>query len=369
MADTAFNTSTPSDQAVQLWLDDVYREREIRSFWTPFMDKSGNNAIHVKDTFVNQAGYQLKYDIMEEPTSTVDGPSVGAVNGGPLWDNEEAMLFDQETVDIFEMRNGVRFTQYSQQLTVHPLLKYAESFMKEWSVMAQDKMIFNVLAGEKFRVTSTDLIAAAVNTNVIYGGTAESEATINETHIFDTSCIDRAKEAAITGDMDGSTIWRIRPIMVDGAKHYICVIDPFQEFDLREDTKWIEAQKHANWRGSKNPIFNGTLGVWNNVILYSHNYIRKHSDWGPDSNVAGATALFLGAQAGCFAKAQVDGWDVGFQEFDYTYKKSGGYKRGVSIKHFGGFIKTQFTPDGGSATDFGVIAIKTAAKSHTIQTS
>ena len=374
MSDTAFTTS--SEQAIQLWLAGLHRAQEIKSFWGKFMSKKPGSPIYVKDKFVYEPGYRLKFDLVEELAMSTDGPTAGVTNGTTLWAGEEALNFDQETLDIFLMRNGVRFTQYSQQLVVHDILKQSETALELWGINSLDKMIFNGLAGKVFKVAAgPDLIDAADNTNIIYGGTATSEATIADTDIFDTSCIDRAKEAALTGDINGTGIWRIRPINVDGAQHYICVVHPNQAFDLREDEKWIEAQKHANVRGSKNPIFNGALGIWNDVILYQHNYIRKHTDWGSGGVTPGATALFCGAQAGCLAKAQVDGWDVGFQDFDYTYKKSGGFLRGVSLKWFGGFVKSRFADNaaalagGATGTDFGVIAIKTYAKSHAVDTA
>ena len=365
MTDTAFTSS--SDQTVALWLADLYRARETESFFlskgAAFAGPGKNSIIEIKDEFIKEPGYQVKFDLLSEPAMSTDGPTAGVTNSTTLWGSEGAMTYYQEICTIFLMREGRRTNRYSNQLTKHDVMKDGEAHLKLWSKYTMDKMIFNVLAGEIFSVGGTQMIppdsgAAETNSNIIYGGDASSEATIDDTDVFDTSCIDRAKESALAGIVDSTTIWKPRPVIVDGNEHYVCIIHPFQEFDLKQDERWISAQEHAGVRGSDNPIFKGSIGMWNGVIIYVHNYIRQHTDWGSAGVTNGATALFLGAQAGCLVKAKPGDWQVHFQEDDYKMKM------GVAIEYFGGFVKTRF-----NSLDLATIAIKTAAKSHAVQTA
>ena len=62
------------------------------------------------------------------------------------------------------------------------------------------------------------------------------------------------------------------PVSINGEDHYVCVMSPFQEYDLRVDTGtngWMEIQKAAAAaEGRNNPIFKGGLGMISNVVLH-----------------------------------------------------------------------------------------------------
>jgi N4-gp56 family major capsid protein len=66
----------------------------------------------------------------------------------------------------------------------------------------------------------------------------------------------------------------IRPVMIDGAEYYVIVLHPYSITDMRLDVansayvSWPDIQMYANKRGLKNPIFDGPMGVYNNMIIY-----------------------------------------------------------------------------------------------------
>jgi N4-gp56 family major capsid protein len=118
---------------------------------------------------------------------------------------------------------------------------------------------------------------------------------------FTLDLVRRAKTAAMVGN---SSIWRIRPMMISGRPYYGCVIHPYQVYDLQGSQQWELAMREAQVRGPENPLFTGALGIWNGVIIYSHDKVITGSDAGPGGDQQYASALFFGYQAGLWAQAQ-----------------------------------------------------------------
>jgi N4-gp56 family major capsid protein len=155
--------------------------------------------------------------------------------------------------------------------------------------------------------------------------------------------------------MDPSTANMIA-ISIDGEQHYVCVMSPFQEHDLRisDAGGWLDIQKAAaQAEGRNNPIFKGGLGMIDNVVLHSHESVIRFSDYGAGSNVLAARALFMGRQAGVCAYGSAGGlrftWTEEMADHGNEPKVAAGVIMGVKKTRFNG-------------KDFGILSIDTAAK-------
>jgi N4-gp56 family major capsid protein len=149
--------------------------------------------------------------------------------------------------------------------------------------------------------------------------------------------------------------------MIDGEEHYVLLISPWQEFDLRTAagaSNWLEIQKAAaTAEGRKSPIFKGGLGMHNNVVLQSHKGVLRFTDYGAGANVAAARALFLGAQAGVVAFGSPG---TGLRFDWHEESRDNGNQVVISTSSIYGLKKTRFTIEG-TAKDFGILAVDTAA--------
>jgi len=172
--------------------------------------------------------------------------------------------------------------------------------------------------------------------------------------------------------------------MINGKGYYVAFIHPLQTKGLQAETSavnsWSAIQAAANIRGINNPlfgkqgagrdrIFDGAIGVWNDVILYEYDRIQTRIagqvfDSGDtvDSNIASGTAriaraLFCGAQAGVVAWGQA--WKRYEKNFDYNRKP------GTAIDGLYGVSKTRFYDPGANQStdtaqqDFAVITCDT----------
>jgi len=153
--------------------------------------------------------------------------------------------------------------------------------------------------------------------------------------------------------------------MIDGEEHFVLIIHPWQLFDLRTATgsaDWLEIQKSAaSAEGRNNPIFKGGAGMYNSVVLQEHKGVVRFNDYGAGANVAAARSLLLGAQAAVVAFGS-PGTGLRFDWYEET--RDNGNQVVISTSSIFGLKKARYTIDG-TARDFGIIALDTAAADPT----
>jgi N4-gp56 family major capsid protein len=180
------------------------------------------------------------------------------------------------------------------------------------------------------------------------------------TDILTTNLITRARVKAETSVVGRP---RIRKIRVDGGNYYVMFIHPWQAADLKTaaSSTWAQAQRDAQDRGSKNPIFTGSLGVWDGVILHSSDFVpvaqaaTTFSSVGQTTAVQSFRALLCGSQAALMANASSKGRGavptfMVEKKFDYDNKV------GFAVGYMGGIQKASF-----NSIDYGVVAVDTGA--------
>ena len=128
---------------------------------------------------------------------------------------------------------------------------------------------------------------------------------------------------------------KLWPVKVGTKDYYILIIHPDQEHDLKvHDASWAQAQREAQQRGDENPIFQGSIGVWDGVIVHCHEDIAVATNFGSGTILPGAYGIFVGRQAGAFAWGERPRWVE--KEFDY------GNKVGFAIGAIFGVTKAVF---------------------------
>lgn len=94
----------------------------------------------------------------------------------------------------------------------------------------------------------------------------------------------------------------IRPIIVGGNEYFVALIHPYQTYSLRQSAganDWPVIQRAAMQGGeiTKNPIFTGALGVYNNCIIVETVRI-------PSITASTRRAVLCGAQSAIMAIGQ-----------------------------------------------------------------
>ena len=315
----------------------------------------------------NDAGDQISYDlVMQLKMQPVEGDNT-------LEGKEEDLKFYTDSVYIDQLRGGVNTGgRMTRKRTIHDLRKIARVRQSEWWARLFDELLFVYLSGARginadyiyptsFAGFANNPLVIPDSNHIQYGGAATSKATLASTDKFNLTLVERGVTKASVMGGGTSVLPAIQPCEIDGEEHYVIVMHPYQEFDVRTNSntgQWLDVQKAlATFEGRNSPICKGALGIHNNVILHKHRGVIRFSDYGAGANVAAARAIFMGRQAAVVAFGS-PGTGLRFDWHEETQDR--GNQAVITTATICGMKKTSFSI-AGTQTDFGVIAMDTAA--------
>jgi len=284
-----------------------------------------------------EAGKDVTFGLLMNPSGT------GISGDDTLEGNEEQLKTYSQTVTLGRERNAFRDTgKFDNKKVLHNFREEALASLKIWLSEKVDSDQFSALGTSMTRTFRADDGGVAVYTRL---NQASITAQLVAADLIVPGDISALKKAAKTPK--GSDEVKIRPIKIKGEEWYVLLVHPEQAYDLIRNSEWQQAQREAGIRGRDNPIFTGAIGAWDKVVVHEHELITRSDSYGSNSDIHGAQALFLGAQAGTFATGGEPIWVE--KTFDY------GNQLGVA----GGLI---YTCDKATfnSEDFGVIAYYTA---------
>jgi N4-gp56 family major capsid protein len=317
------DTEIPMNLVEKAWSKQLWREAEKDNFFAKFTGTGTDAIIQVKTELKKDAGDQITVPLLMRLVGE------GVTGDNMLEGNEEALQFYDCQVKVDQIRHAVRLKgRMEEQKTSLNLRTAAKDSLKTWFVEKQEKMIVEALT------------ANPTVEHTVFANGRTSEDAITDADVFTADMISIAARKAKTLEP------KIRRVRVEGKEYYVMLVDNYQARDLKNDTKWLEAQKHANVRGSENPIFTGMLGVYDGVVVHEYeNLIRTET--GASSAKVGH-ALLLGAQAGIKGVAQEATWKE--DTFDY------GNKVGFATGAIMGVAKSVF-----NNKDFAVVQVITSS--------
>ena len=321
MADQRNQVNIPANLVPKVWAKKVWHEGVKDSYFDKFTATDGSNVVHKNKDLENVKGDSVVFGLMMNLTgSGVEG------NRQKLAGAEDTLNIYDFTVNTKLVRNAVSRYEADDQRTQYDMLKEIKIALKQWlSDWLDDRLI-------------SSLSYNPSNGEVLYASAAGTQSSITANDKLTTTIISRAKRKAMMHAP------KVQPIKVDGMDKYIMLVHPWAARDLKDDPKWLAAQQNANIRGSKNPIFTGSLGEYDGVILYEYERVQTGNIGASSANVC--QNLLLGKQAACFAVSRPAKHIE--QTDDY------GNIAGNGIAFYGAVEKTNF-----NGKDYGVINVMT----------
>lgn len=352
-------------KAQKKWSASLFLDTVKKSYFDrKFVGESDNHIIQRLTDLEQDAGDTISFDLSVQLRNR---PTTG---DNRLEGKEENLRFFTDEVIIDQMRHGVSAGgKMSRKRTAHNMRTIARNRLSDYWSKYIDEINFIYLSGarginEDFTEETTwaghggNPIEPPDAAHIIYGGDATGKADLAAEDKMTRAVIERAgTKARMMRTQDPSTA-NMLPTMINGEGHYVCLMSPFQEYDLRNSDQggWLEIQKAAAAaEGRNNPIFKGGLGMINDVVLHSHESAIRFDDYGGGAVKAGR-ALFLGRQAGVVAYGSSSGKNG--TRFEWSEEmKDHGNEPTVASGVIMGVKKSRF-----DSKDFGVCAIDTAAK-------
>lgn len=354
MAVSSWGTNDPL--AVKLWSKKLAVEALKQTWASKFMGNDSSALIQIKDETQKSAGDKITYGLRMQLTGA------GVQGDGTLMGNEEALTTYSDAVLINQLRHAVRSAgRMSQQRVPFDVRQEALSGLRDWWADRFDASFFNQICGNTAQTntsyTGNQATIAPDATHRIDAAGGTDDGALGSGNTFTLSMIDKCVERART------LTPAIRPIRVGGKDCYVMFLHPYQVTDLRTSTstgQWLDIQKAAMTGGEigDNPIFDGSLGMYNGVILHSDARVTTGCVLAtPTTAVANVRrAVFCGAQAAMLAFGRDSGpnrytWVE--ELFDYENEL------GVSAGTIFGLKKTVF-----NSADFASIVCSSYAVQH-----
>lgn len=354
MADTHYGLN--ANEAVKLWSRRLAREALKATYIQKFVGEDDSSVIQVRNDTKKGPGDRIRVTLRMQLSGA------GIQGDNTLEGNEEALTTYTDDFVINQLRHAVRSAgKMSEQRIPFSVREEAMSGLRDWWSDRMDDWFFHQVCGYTVqtdtRYTGNNAVTApTANRKVFSVGSADETVEADSTKVFTLAMIDKAVETAKVSTP------HIRPININGGKHYVAFLHPYQVYDLRTTTstgQWLDIQKAAMSGGKvgENPIFSGALGMYNGVILHESTRVKNgvHSSTGAvQSNtrravLCGAQSCVMGfGQGHSFKQYQ---WNE--ELFDY------GNQLGVEGGCIGGLKKSVY-----NSVDFGTITMTSYAAAH-----
>ncbi|EJF77796.1 hypothetical protein MCQ_01486 [Candidatus Bartonella washoeensis Sb944nv] len=370
MAVTRIDINDP--QAVQAWSKKLNSEVIKATKIAPLIGESSNSIIQLKEETHKGKGDSVTFSLLVQLFGD------GVTEGETLEGNEESLQFMNDQLIINELSHGVRVANegsIDQQRILPSLRKSAKEALVRWYANRLSIMFFLQVCGYTANTISVDgrqlyikpvhygfnQPTAPSSKRIIRPDAKTSDEDLKEKgkHSFSLKLIDEAVECAKLANP------QISPVNIGGDSVYVLYLHPKQVTQLRTNTaagEWLDIQKsvYATSR-AKNPIFDGSLGMYNGVILREAVHVThgvNSTTNAPVQNVR--RAVLLGAQSA------VIGFGKNHSATRYTIEEEYfDYKRefGAAAKTLIGMKKTRFLSPYSSqgAQDFATIVIPTCS--------
>ncbi|WP_455476320.1 N4-gp56 family major capsid protein [Bartonella sp. B17] len=366
--------------------------------WSKFLNQEVSKAIPIASLIGRDSNSIIQ---LKDETNKASGDSVsfnlrtqlfgyGVSEGERLENNEENLNFLSDRLVLNELSHAVRVKNtgtINQQRIIHDLRTEAKNALVDWYIDRLSMMFFIQVCGytaDTIQYEGRDIPILPVSygfnqpiapssKRVVRPNGKTADEDLDENDVFSLRLIDIAVERAKLANP------KIRPVRVDGKNVYVLYLHPTQVTQLRSNTEtgqWLDITKSVyNGNSAKNPLLDGSLGMYNGVILREAEHIThgvatlnegdEQSYDEPVKNVR--RAVLLGAQSAVIAFGKDRGatrYKLVEELFDYEREF------GVAAKTIIGMKKTRFTiPDKSynpntdeDAQDFGTIVISTYAE-------
>lgn len=240
----------------EFWSSRLFEDGMRRAFWgSKFEGKEGSSKpIITKDDFTKGSGDKIHFQVMSELISS------GKTGEDTLQGYEDKLAMAQFDLTVDWIRNAVSFTENLERRVNFPVMQVARQKLSDWMARYIDESM------------DTQLITTESSAEVVYAGNATALAGLGEDDTFGCEEIDRIKLAL---QRKGAIPIQVK--MKDGEEldTYGIVISEVDEYWLKGDDTWQQAQRDANVRGQDNPIFTGALGIYNGCILYVKRSVKS----------------------------------------------------------------------------------------------
>jgi len=262
-ADECTDEDELSGAIPQVWARELEREYTEALWWKQYMGTNLNDGVIEKNELITQDGDRIYINRIAQLTNAGDLGSTHLLES-----DEEKLSLTRVDFQPVRIGNAVCWPYIMGQQVSFNLRTEVKNLLADWYANKTDTLL---------------MTAAVASTNVIWGGVATSRATIAATDTFGAHELKRMNILLASRKAKA----------VRGANgNYVCLVHPFQYYDLLNDADWVAASRYD---GSKQ-IFMGYVGTYMNIDVLMTNNVPS-VDSGASPGVTVYQAIAFGARA------------------------------------------------------------------------
>ncbi len=271
----------------QLWIEKMFREQIVESYFMPrFAGDGENNMVQTNTDLSKTRGDRMYFGIDFKLTGA------GITGAGTLEGNEEKISDSSWTIYLEQYRHAVRDDgAMSRQRKLYDIDAISKDRITSWGGEKIDSLIFDALGPG----TGAQYLYQTSGTNTYSVTQATAEAAVTSADKLNLDFLSFLKTFAKTGH--GRDFNPIQPVKVDGKEYYILLVHPDCLYDLRVDSQFQQAMREAQVRGDSNPLFKGATALWDGVVIHEHERVPTKVSGDGSYTTNAAECYFLGKQA------------------------------------------------------------------------
>ena len=239
----------------EFFAEGIMSDGNRESFWGSLSGKEGSRMPVIDKTGpLKQSGDKITFSVIEQLMGA------GVSGEGVLKSNEEKLGVGTFTVTADIVRNAVAISRKSTKQANFDEVQRVKDLLKDWFGRKLDGDVFTTVTG------STDV-------DTIYAGDKTSEATLNDTDgdYFGPTELRRLRLAL---QRQGAVPLKINKANGRSIPVYGCVFSEIEEERLYTNTTFTqtirETWERIKAQGDMHPLYQGALGMYNNMILYPY---------------------------------------------------------------------------------------------------
>lgn len=340
MATTIVSSNDTS--AGKLWAEKFFRKAGFDTFIDKLMGTGDNSIIKTVRDLERKDGDRVRFHIINE----LGGEFILGSSGTSLEGQENALSWAYQDVILEEYKLGVRVKNgLDIKRSIFPISEIAEERLRLQVSKNLDKLWFKRMLG---------LDGNSAPSKILYAGDASSVATLDAADTVTHALCSKLKYGAMSGWQTGTAnadgmapVVRepLKPVRFEGGEYLVLVVHPYAVYNLVQDPAYQTMVREAMERGRSNPLFSGAVAVLDNVIIKTSNHIPFYNNGGGAGNIPFCRGLLLGQGASVWAWGKQ--LEVVNKAFGYEEEEGWGAKLIFKTE------RTAWTPQGGSATDYG----------------
>ena len=303
-------TPTNVDSSIpEIWALESLRKVKLQGYWGRFVggERSGMPIVQ-KTELQNNPGDLIHVQI----TDSLSGAGISG-DTARLVENEETLTTTELKLATVLYRHGVRINTRAGKKSILNLREEARFRLEEWMAQKIDNLRFQLFLGTDATVLPSPLSGETYTPNAVSFDSAAASGLDSTTVVPDD--VDGDDYVSVKGIQALKLKLRAqkaKPIVIDGAEHYVFVSHPNSYFWLKQEARYENWLRDAQVRGDSNPLFSGAIAVIDGMILHDSFNVPTVVNTGTFTVSKG---IAFGAEA--FAEALDEGVSYAEEMFDY----------------------------------------------------